>query len=551
MRGPPTRSRAHRPRDSPPPSRRSTQRSLSPPRPGPPHHRPACPRRSRRPRRASSSRSSARRRSPPPKPRAPPPRPVPEEAEATEEAVALRPRRPDGAAAGAAPTATAGGIEAGAAAGAAAPADAGAAGGGAAAAAVAAGKEEGGDEDEVGAEVGSSSPPARRSSPARRRSGARSPWRGQWGRTTRPPDRRGPGSPPPGTEGAVFVPGASGSSSRGGEGGGRDWRRRRRDVGRGREIIVAEMLDMEEEGEGGKRRSVLDGPSGSRDGPSLFDDDQGGAEGTSSSALDDLGGLPEAYLYDSDSSVEAPRGAGAPRGGHRMRMPPTQLPFPPAPHQRAMYDCQAPSPSEDEKKSDGSDFQEAAAVASSASSVPIDPPLRSPFLDLDVASDARKRRETASWFLVKLPTRLPHLDASSASASAPRRSADAAIKAEPSEGATPDAATSAEASGTIDAGEKSDEATGAAGYDDSLKDAAAGLYGRIVVRRSGRTELVVGGGGGDGRPEVRLLVHEGLRCGFRQEAACIDPNEAAFVCLGDVDKSLVVTPDIERAFAFS
>jgi hypothetical protein len=51
--------------------------------------------------------------------------------------------------------------------------------------------------------------------------------------------------------------------------------------------------------------------------------------------------------------------------------------------------------------------------------------------------------------------------------------------------------------------------------------------------------------------KVRLLVHEGLQCGFRQEAVCIDPDKAIFASLGRVDKSLIVTPDVERAFVFS
>ena len=48
-----------------------------------------------------------------------------------------------------------------------------------------------------------------------------------------------------------------------------------------------------------------------------------------------------------------------------------------------------------------------------------------------------------------------------------------------------------------------------------------------------------------------MLIHEGLQCGFRQEAVSIDPEEAAFVPLGEVKKSLIVTPDVERAFQFS
>jgi hypothetical protein len=48
-----------------------------------------------------------------------------------------------------------------------------------------------------------------------------------------------------------------------------------------------------------------------------------------------------------------------------------------------------------------------------------------------------------------------------------------------------------------------------------------------------------------------MLIHEGLQCGFRQEAVSIDPEEGTFVPLGDVTKSLIVTPDVERAFVFS
>ena len=83
-----------------------------------------------------------------------------------------------------------------------------------------------------------------------------------------------------------------------------------------------------------------------------------------------------------------------------------------------------------------------------------------------------------------------------------------------------------------------------------MKDCAPGKYGKIVVYKSGRTELVVGGGD-SGRPEVRMLIHEGLQCGFRQEAVSIDPEEATFVPMGDVGKALVVVPDVERAFAHS
>merc|ERR1740124_847684 len=44
----------------------------------------------------------------------------------------------------------------------------------------------------------------------------------------------------------------------------------------------------------------------------------------------------------------------------------------------------------------------------------------------------------------------------------------------------------------------------AEGYDDTLKDVASGRYGRILVRRSGKMEFVLGGNGdGNDGPEIR------------------------------------------------
>ena len=48
-----------------------------------------------------------------------------------------------------------------------------------------------------------------------------------------------------------------------------------------------------------------------------------------------------------------------------------------------------------------------------------------------------------------------------------------------------------------------------------------------------------------------MLINEGLQCGFQQQAVSIDPEEGTFVLMGDVTKSLIVTPDVERAFVFS
>jgi hypothetical protein len=48
--------------------------------------------------------------------------------------------------------------------------------------------------------------------------------------------------------------------------------------------------------------------------------------------------------------------------------------------------------------------------------------------------------------------------------------------------------------------------------------------------------------------QVRLNVTEGLTCGFRQQAVAIDTHESEFVALGDVQKTIVATPDLNGAF---
>jgi hypothetical protein len=258
----------------------------------------------------------------------------------------------------------------------------------------------------------------------------------------------------------------------------------------------------------------------------------------------------DACEYDSDSSIEEQKQR---RKGNvsQFRMAPIQLPFPVAPHQQSMYDCQGAttttSLTADEKKSSDVDI----STEQQLSSILSDPVSESPFIDVSTASEELKQLELNSWFLMKFPTRLPHLDISRSGGS--KRSA-ANVKKEMSEGDGPDFVGSSlndmndiimPATVSVGAGPSS-----ATGYDDTLKDIAPGKYGRIVVRKSGRTELIVGGGDSD-EPEVRMLIHEGLQCGFRQEAVSIDPDEATFITLGNVNKSIVVTPDIEQAFAFS
>jgi hypothetical protein len=83
----------------------------------------------------------------------------------------------------------------------------------------------------------------------------------------------------------------------------------------------------------------------------------------------------------------------------------------------------------------------------------------------------------------------------------------------------------------------------AARYDDVLRSAPAGRYGRIRVRRSGRAVLVIG----EGTPEeVTLDLNEGIPCSFLQQAVNIDPENGTYLNMGEVHRSIVATPDLSH-----
>lgn len=48
-----------------------------------------------------------------------------------------------------------------------------------------------------------------------------------------------------------------------------------------------------------------------------------------------------------------------------------------------------------------------------------------------------------------------------------------------------------------------------------------------------------------------MNVTEGLPCGFVQQAVAIDTDESTYVPLGDVKKTVVMTPNVEEAFSSS
>ena len=321
--------------------------------------------------------------------------------------------------------------------------------------------------------------------------------------------------------------------------------------GEGEEIVVMEM-DLEDghdsnnkDDQPRKKKGVLEQQERPivRDGPSLYDDEL--LENTHQETVVFHG---DAYEYDSDSSIEEEKqqqGRNNDDDGRPFRMAPMRLPFPVAPHQQSMYDCQAMIENEEKKSSEDADMTTSTSSHQQQSSSKLsDPVLESPFIDVNSASDEMKQLESNSWFLMKFPTRLPHVDVTgrSTSSSSGSKRSSANVKKEMSEGGHdgPDMIGS-----SIDMNDimLSSSGSTARGYDDTLKDMPPGKYGRIIVRKSGKTELVIGGGD-SGEPEVRMLIHEGLQCGFRQEAVSIDPDEATFVPLGNIKKSIVVTPDV-------
>jgi hypothetical protein len=76
-------------------------------------------------------------------------------------------------------------------------------------------------------------------------------------------------------------------------------------------------------------------------------------------------------------------------------------------------------------------------------------------------------------------------------------------------------------------------------FDNSLKN--GGKLGTIKVYTSGKTVLDMGNG-------LVMTVSEGLPNGFYQQATVIDTAEGNYIVMGQVQKTVVVTPNIKEAF---
>ena len=159
------------------------------------------------------------------------------------------------------------------------------------------------------------------------------------------------------------------------------------------------------------------------------------------------------------------------------------------------------------------------------SSPPAVAPSASPFSRL--AEKNGLSQQTDDWFLLQFPTRLPPLPSSAALSSS--------------------SAVSVEEAQVDPASEVSTRPLRTDGFDNSLQKAAGGRIGKFLVHASGKTVLVLEGCQ-DGL-DCRMDVTEGLSCSFRQQAVIVNKGTKQFIPIGDVGKTVVVTPDIESAFS--
>jgi hypothetical protein len=284
------------------------------------------------------------------------------------------------------------------------------------------------------------------------------------------------------------------------------------------------------------------------------------------------------YTYDSDSSQDE-RQYDESYTQSNTTLHPQRLPFPPprtigTQMLEPLYACQS------NHKVTSSDKGKSNPKLAQENFIYTDPPPTAPFHVLNNQDD--KKEEQASWMLFKFPTRLPRLaphciTTSNASGKSRIETSNMTTKdsSEPMNSdqgdprshqldahaynnAVPDAVSSSffnDDSTEINHSSSRNSNTSSTSnnlYDDLLKDASAGRYGKIVVHKSGKAYLVVGGTDSK-TPQVRMSLQNGLSCGFQQQAVSIHTStdgkkSGSYIPLGEVNKTIVVTPDVESAF---
>lgn len=154
---------------------------------------------------------------------------------------------------------------------------------------------------------------------------------------------------------------------------------------------------------------------------------------------------------------------------------------------------------------------------------------------VNITSPGEDTAEKKSWFLVQLPTRLPPME----------KNDDIAVSGGAIE-QTEENDTIKEKTSTSDNNMMNNLSSVAvppvttSNFDNGLATIAPGRIGKIVVFKSGKTILVIDS---QDSKQVNMEVNEGLTCAFHQEAVALTA-EGAYISLGDVTKSIVISPDL-------
>ena len=289
--------------------------------------------------------------------------------------------------------------------------------------------------------------------------------------------------------------------------------------------------------------------------------------------------VPADYMYDSDSSAEeekrkkAASSKQSSSSSSENYIAPSRLPFPVAPLPVGVGETERPFTYKDQTLEQNyiqEDTKPATAFSLHGDPAAMQPP--SPFVDA-LNNKQALQQELESFFLVQFPTRLPPLVPKNATTT---KSEDANHMAmvgqeqtmdtnnddndEHMEQRLPEETTTTTTTAPRAANNDQDEEPTTAeastapvqtdAFDNALLHAKPGRLGKLIVYKSGKTVLVMQGPPGTSA-EIRMNVNEGLTCGFEQQAVVIDPMQGQYVKLGNVHKTVVVTPNLGEAFGSS
>lgn len=161
----------------------------------------------------------------------------------------------------------------------------------------------------------------------------------------------------------------------------------------------------------------------------------------------------------------------------------------------------------------------------------------SPFVAMDKTDGIHD--ENNSWFLVQLPTRLPPMQKNFSRQENDNDDAEGGEVAD--RNTTIDSAASSANNNVMNnLSEVAVPPVTTSCFDHGLDKNAPGKIGKILVYKSGKTVLVLDGPG----DKLTMDVNEGLTCRFHQQVVTVNTKEGHYINLGDVDKSIVISPDL-------